>query len=92
MLSGSSKTLDAVATIPLTIALERTADNPFVILADWVVWDIFLLDFLAGPVAAKDGGPSSGHDPLGLAIVILSLPLFPSALGLIRSIGPETCN
>jgi voltage-gated potassium channel len=90
MPAGSSRALNvlvvvaAVATIPLTIALERAADNPFVVLADWVVWGIFLLDYALSTGAAKPGASNARRDPLGLAIVILSFPLLPSALGLVR--------
>lgn len=73
----------AFATIPLTLLLERGAQGLWIETADWVIWSVFLIELLVRSVWSRMGYK---HSLLLAAIVVLSFPLLPSALGLVRVI------
>lgn len=74
----------ALATIPLTIALERGTRPPWVVVADWVVWSVFLIEYVALYAASRDRAVYVRRNVLGAAIVVFSFPALPAILGLIR--------
>jgi voltage-gated potassium channel len=74
----------AFATVPLTVALERAPGNPLVAALDWAVWGVFLLDYVAGLAAAKSRPAYVRGNVFGALVVVISFPLLPAVLGLIR--------
>ncbi len=76
--------LAAIATIPLVIALEQGIDDPLVYAADWLVWGVFVVDFVVHAVLSTGRRHFLLHNWLSLAIIVLSFPLLPYILDLIR--------
>jgi voltage-gated potassium channel len=74
----------ALATIPLTIALEHGDGSSWVVLADWAVWAVFLVEYVAFYAAASDRAAYVQRNIFGAVIVVLSFPALPAVLGLIR--------
>lgn len=71
----------AFATIPITLLLEQGSHGLWIQTLDWAIWGIFLVELLFRSFWSRVGYRSS----LFLAaVVILSFPLLPAALGLIR--------
>jgi voltage-gated potassium channel len=74
----------AFVTIPLTVALERAPDNPLVVAVDWVVWGVFLADYVAGLIGARSRIDYIRRNLFGALVVIISFPLLPGILGIVR--------
>jgi voltage-gated potassium channel len=74
----------ALATIPLTILLEEGHTGAVIIALDWLVWAVFLFEFLARLLLAQGRRGHLGHNMLNLSVVVLSFPLLPTMLGLVR--------
>lgn len=90
-LSGSLKRLleiavlaGALATIPLTVALEEHPGVVWIQLADWAVWAIFVLEFAVGFAITSARLEYVRSNPLNLAVIIFSFPSLPALLGLVR--------
>lgn len=74
----------ALATIPIVIAQEMGSARQWIVIADWAVWSIFVLDFGLMFLAAADRARYCLRNVLGLAIVVLSFPLLPDLLASVR--------
>lgn len=74
----------ALATIPIVIAQEMGSTRQWIVIADWAVWSIFVLDFGLMFLAAADRARYCLRNVLGLAIVVLSFPLLPDLLASVR--------
>ena len=74
----------ALATIPLTILLEERQVSPAVVALDWLVWAVFLFEFLVRISLASNRLEHCRRNLLPLAVVVLSFPLLPAILGLAR--------
>lgn len=74
----------ALATVPIVVAQEMGRPEPWIALADWAVWAVFVLDFGLMFLAAADRARYCLRNFLGLAIVVLSFPLLPDLLASVR--------
>ena len=74
----------ALATIPIVIAQEMGSTRQWIVIVDWAVWSIFVLDFGLMFLAAADRARYCLRNVLGLAIVVLSFPLLPDLLASVR--------
>lgn len=74
----------AVATIPLTLLGENNPADRWVQIADWTVWAIFLLEYVAMVAAGPARSAYVKRNPLHLAVIIFSYPGPPALFGLIR--------
>jgi voltage-gated potassium channel len=86
-LTRLEKTLDvavvigALATVPLTLLLEQGSTASWTLVADWMVWAVFLVEFVFKTVYAKF---DHRQRAFFAAIVLLSFPGLPTLLGLVR--------
>jgi voltage-gated potassium channel len=76
--------LAALATIPLTIIQFEGTTRPGVIVADWVIWSIFVIDYAAKMAWAESKWAQARRDVLGAAVIVLSFPALPALLALTR--------
>ncbi len=67
--------LAALATIPLTIELERGTDTAVFTAVDWLVWGTFLTEYVVLLSLAGDRRKYIRHHWFNAAIVILSFPM-----------------
>jgi voltage-gated potassium channel len=86
----------AVVSVPVTLALIDGVESVALVVIDWLIWLIFVAEFLApfflptNKRAQLDGywrgraDLRNGRTLLSLAVVILSCPLLPAALGFVR--------
>jgi len=73
----------ALATIPLTVLLEHETTT-WVRVLDWVVWAVFLLEYSGMVVVSSDRAAYIRHNPLNLAVIVISYPGLPTLFGLVR--------
>jgi voltage-gated potassium channel len=76
--------LGALATIPLTIFAERGYTGGWVIFGDWMVWLIFLGDYLIGVAGTRERWDYSRRNWHKIVVIVLSFPLLPSLFALTR--------
>ncbi len=76
--------LGALATIPLTVLQEHGAKSPALETMDWAIWGIFGVEFLVLVSIRPRVRLLSASIALKLAVVVLSFPLLPNLLGLVR--------
>ena len=86
----------ALLSVPVTLAAIDGVDSPIIVAIDWVLWAIFAAEFVAPFLLdrpARQGlvGYWRGRGTLldvrtllSLAVVVLSFPLLPAALGFVR--------
>ncbi len=74
----------ALATIPIVIAQELGDAQQWIVIADWAVWSIFVLDFGLMGLTAANRARYCLRNILGLLIVVVSFPLLPDLLASIR--------
>ncbi len=74
----------ALAVIPIVIAQELGDTQQWVVLADWAVWSIFVLDFGLMGLTAANRARYCLHNILGLVIVVVSFPMLPDLLASVR--------
>lgn len=74
----------ALATIPLTVVQERGASGPLVVACDWMVWSVFVVEYLALAFLGRNRRDYVRRNRLNLAIIVLSFPLLPVLLDLVR--------
>ncbi|HEX2172714.1 MAG TPA: ion channel [Dehalococcoidia bacterium] len=67
--------LAAIATIPLTIALESGIDHPLVNWGDWVIWSVFVIEYLVMLALARSRAAYVRRHWLDLAVIIFSFPV-----------------
>lgn len=71
----------AFATIPLMVVAEHVAANAWIQTAEWAIWSVFLADFLVRTFWVET---DYRQKLLMAAVVVLSFPLLPVTLGLVR--------
>lgn len=88
--------LAAVATIPITVLQLRDEQNAWVVAADWVIWSVFVVEYMVMFHLPPDQGGFNGRDGrdwqnfedwrnwVSIGIVVLSFPLLPALLGTVR--------
>lgn len=76
----------ALATVPLTVLLEQGVTSPWVRVADWVIWAVFLAEYMVMLLLGPGRWTYVKRNPVNLAVVILSYPRLPDLLGLVRLI------
>src|ERR1044071_2846376 len=74
----------ALATIPLTLLGEENPQAKWIQSADWVVWAVFLLEYLVMVAIATERVSYIKRNPLNLLVVIASYPSLPAVFGLVR--------
>jgi len=74
----------ALATIPLTVALEEHPGLFWIQVTDWTIWAIFVLEFAIEVATTPARLEYVRQNPLKLAVVVFSFPLLPVLLGLVR--------
>jgi voltage-gated potassium channel len=74
--------IGALATVPLTVLLEQHRISGLITALDWLIWAIFAFEFLGR--AMLDRPLRMKANILPLAVVVVSFPLLPAALGLVR--------
>src|ERR1051326_521815 len=83
-LSETSVILAAVVTIPVVILEENGSAAAWLIIAEWLIWSLFVLDFAVDLRFSEDPKRRIRTHLSDLAIVIVSFPLLPAALALTR--------
>jgi voltage-gated potassium channel len=78
--------LAAVATIPLTIAEEQAQPASWLWIGDWVVWAVFTVEYAFGLATSSDRRRYVRSNKLGLAVILVSFPVFPAAFDWIRMV------
>lgn len=73
--------IGALATIPLTLLLEQGESGLWITALDWSVWGLFAFEFIAKALLAPARWK---HHLISFGVVVLSFPLLPSVLGLVR--------
>jgi len=71
----------ALATLPLTFFLEEGFRGTWLQVADWTIWIVFLLELLLRILWHE---LSHRHLLFLVVVVVISFPLLPAALGLVR--------
>jgi voltage-gated potassium channel len=74
----------AVATLPLIVAEELGVDGGLVVMADWLIWSVFLVEYALLLALATDRPAYVRRNWWVAAIVVLSFPALPELLGLVR--------
>jgi voltage-gated potassium channel len=84
MMLEAAVVVAAVATIPVVIAEARGDPPDQIVIVNWIIWIVFLLEFLIMLVLAPPSRATITRHLFNLAIVALSFPLAPAALGAVR--------
>lgn len=74
----------ALVSVPLTLAEINGQNAGALLTADWVVWGVFVGEYLLALWLAEDRGRYAKKAWLPLLVVVASFPLLPSILGLLR--------
>ena len=74
----------ALATIPLTIIQRGPGDPLWVNALDWLVWGVFLVEYSFMIRVVKDPWPYTRRNWLSVAVIVLSFPMLPDVLALVR--------
>ena len=73
-----------LATIPIVMALEELPAAKWVRVADWAIWTVFLFEYVTLLAMSPRKREFARRTPVNLLVVILSFPLLPAVLGLVR--------
>ena len=76
--------LAALATIPIAIEQERGVTSALLEVGDWIVWGIFLTEYVTMFALANDKRHYLLNNKLNVAIIALTVPAWPALFGLIR--------
>ena len=76
--------LAALATIPLTLLEQTQATRREYDVADWVIWLVFVVEYVALIATASNRGRFARRNWLSVFVIVLSFPLLPSLLALAR--------
>ena len=74
----------ALVTIPLTIVQESGVDDSWVTALDWLVWAVFLVEFVFMFWVVRNRWAYTRRAWLSIAVIVLSFPLLPDLLALTR--------
>jgi voltage-gated potassium channel len=81
---GIGVVVAALATLPLMFAEELGVEGGLIVAADWLIWTVFLAEYATLFVLAEDRAAYARRSWWIGAIVVLSFPLLPELLGLVR--------
>jgi len=73
-----------LATIPIVILQERGLHSPWITVADWGVWTIFLIEYTVETALSPERGKYLRKNWLSPLVLIFSFPLLPDLLGTVR--------
>jgi len=77
--------IGALATIPLTIAAETGERGAtWVIVGDWLVWAVFLAEYVVMVSISQDRWSYARRNWLSVVVIVLSYPALPALLALSR--------
>ena len=74
----------AILTLPLTIAEVNGQEGNAFVLADWIAWLVFVVEYAVGFAVSQNRRRYASSAWLGLVVVIVSFPLLPSLFALAR--------
>jgi voltage-gated potassium channel len=74
----------ALATVPLVVASLRGVTGPEIVLIDWVLWSVFLLEYVLMLILVRQPRAYARGNWLSVVIIIGSFPLLPAILGTTR--------
>ncbi len=80
----ASVLVGALTTIPLTLLGEENPSAQWIQVADWLVWTVFLVEYIIMVAVAPRRALYIRRNPLNLAVIVLSYPYLPAAFGLVR--------
>src|ERR1017187_8796220 len=80
----SAVLVGAFVTIPLTLFGEENPPARWVQVADWVVWAVFLLEYIVMVAIDRQHIQYVKRKPLNPAVIVLSYPHLPVIFGLFR--------
>ena len=72
----------ALATLPLYLAPELGLPDPIVHVADWIVWSVFLLEYVLMFCLVSDRVHYVMHRWLNVVVVLLTFPLLPDLMAM----------
>lgn len=78
--------LAALASLPLTIAQVRGVDTLTVALADWMIWSVFLAEYVVLMAIVPNRREYTERNWLSVAVIVLSFPVLHSLLATTRLI------
>jgi len=73
-----------LATIPVIILLDQGVDAPWVHVADWTIWVIFLAEYLVEIVCAPSRSEYARRNWISPLVIVLSFPPLPNLLATVR--------
>lgn len=76
--------LAALATIPLTVAQEQAVADPLLAVADWVVWAVFLIEYVIMMALTPSRWAYARRNWLSVVVIVLSFPALPNLLEFVR--------
>ncbi len=76
--------LAALGTIPLIVLQEQGVTDPTVFVLDWLVWSVFLAEYLGLLAMAGDRPTYVRRNWFNLAVVVLSFPALPALFAVVR--------
>jgi voltage-gated potassium channel len=76
--------LAAVATLPIVVAQARGDGTLWVVAGDWLIWAVFVLDYLFMVLTVEERWAYTRRNWLKVLIIVLSFPLMPELLALVR--------
>jgi voltage-gated potassium channel len=76
--------IGTLATIPIIILLDQGVDTPWVRAADWIVWGIFVAEYVIEIVCALSRGEYARRNWVSPIVIALSFPPLPNLLAAVR--------
>lgn len=74
----------AFATVPLIVLLEQPVVPVWAAVADWIVWSIFVFEYVVTLFASRARLVYVKSNRVGLAVIVLSFPSLPAMLAIVR--------
>jgi voltage-gated potassium channel len=71
-------------TIPLIVVLERSTVPGWARLADWIIWVVFVIEYLMAACRNRPVWSYIRQKPIHLAVVVLSFPHLPAIASVVR--------
>jgi voltage-gated potassium channel len=76
--------LAALVSVPLTIVEVNGQEGTSFLIADWIIWAVFALEYLLALTLADNRQRYVTRAWLSLLVVVISFPLLPSVFALVR--------
>jgi voltage-gated potassium channel len=74
----------ALGSVPLVVASLRGVTGPEIVLIDWALWAVFLVEYIVMLALARDPRVYAGRNWLSIVIIVGSFPLLPAVLAATR--------